>query len=85
MKSGFILLIICHLFLLVGCSRGSGGASIAQDELVRRTQELVDSVAGGDKRPWKKYFAEDCLFFDEKGRNMGKEMLVGDIAPLPGG
>jgi hypothetical protein len=58
---------------------------ITQDELVRRTQELVDSVAAGDQRPWKKYFADDCMFFDEKGRNMSKAALVADVTPLPAG
>jgi hypothetical protein len=48
-------------------------------------QELVDSAASGDTRPWKKYFAEDCLYFDEKGNNMNKETLVGGIAALPTG
>jgi hypothetical protein len=45
---------------------------ITQDELVRRTQELFDSVAPGNQAPWKKYFADDCMYFDEKGRNMKK-------------
>ena len=85
MKSAYISLIISCLVLLSGCHRGARSASIAQDELVRRTQELVDSVGRGDKQPWKKYFADDCLFFDEKGNNMKKETLVGDIAPLPAG
>jgi ketosteroid isomerase-like protein len=52
---------------------------------VKRTQELVDSVASGDKRPWRRYFADDCLFFDEKGTDMKKETLVADIVPLPTG
>lgn len=60
-------------------------ASITQDELVRRTQELVDAVAAGDQAPWKKYFADDSMYFDEKGRNMSKEKLVADITPLPAG
>lgn len=80
-----ILLIISCLSFVYGCSRGAARPSISQDELVRRTQELVDSVAAGDKRPWKKYFADDCLFFDERGRNMNKEALVADIEPLPDG
>jgi hypothetical protein len=46
---------------------------------------LVNSVATGDQKPWKKYFADDCLYFDERGRNMNKEALVADIAPLPQG
>jgi len=58
---------------------------ITQAELVRRTQELVDSVAGGDQTLWKKYFADDCMYFDEKGRNMNKQTLVADITALPTG
>jgi hypothetical protein len=58
---------------------------ITQDELVRRTQELFDAVAAGDQTPWKKYFADDCMYFDEKGRNMNKAALVADITPLPAG
>jgi hypothetical protein len=80
-----ILLIVIVLVCELGCSQRSGKALITQDELVRRTQELVNSVAGGDQKPWKKYFADDCLYFDERGRNMNKEALVADIAPLPQG
>lgn len=58
---------------------------ITQDELVRRTQELLDSVVPGNAEPFKKYFAEDAMFFDEKGRNMDKAALVKDIQPLPEG
>jgi hypothetical protein len=58
---------------------------ITQDELVRRTQELFDSVAPGNQAPWKKYFADDCIYFDEKGRNMNKAALVADVTPMPPG
>ena len=61
------------------------GNTITQEELVRNTQELFDAVAIGDQAPWKKYFAEDAMYFDEKGRNMDKAALVKDIAPLPKG
>jgi len=86
----FSMLLICLMLLgLSGCSRhtrhGQKGAAITREELVRRTQELFDSVAGGDQAPWKKYFADDALYFDEKGRSMNKEALVADIAPLPAG
>lgn len=80
-----ILLITISLFCFFGCSRSSRQASITQDDLVQWTQELVNSVATGDQKPWKKYFADDCLYFDERGRNMNKEALVADIAPLPQG
>jgi hypothetical protein len=58
---------------------------ITQDELFRNTQEMFDSVAAGDQSPWKKYFAEDSMYFDEKGRSMDKAALVKDITPLPKG
>jgi Domain of unknown function (DUF4440)/Domain of unknown function (DUF3471) len=60
-------------------------ATITQEGLVRRTQELFDSVAGGNQAPWKQYIAEDALYFDEKGRNMDKQALVADVTPLPKG
>src|SRR5689334_18154021 len=59
------------------------GNQVSQEELVRRAQELADAVAVGDRRPWTKYFAEDCIFFDEKGRSMDKKALVADVTPLP--
>jgi len=59
--------------------------SITQDELVRRTQELYDSLVSGDQAPWKKHFADDCMFADEKGRFFDKTKLIADITPLPPG
>src|SRR6267142_5155922 len=58
---------------------------ITQDELVRRTQELYDAVVPGNQEPWKKYFADDCIFADEKGRLFDKPKLIADITPLPAG
>ena len=58
---------------------------ITEQDLVRRTQELYDSVVSGNQEPWKKYFADDCTFSDEKGRTFDKARLVADIAPLPKG
>lgn len=63
----------------------SANPAITQEELVRRTQELFDSVAIGNQKPWKDYFAEDAMYFDEKGRAMDKAALVADVTPLPTG
>lgn len=84
-RSFRILLIYMTVISILGCSRSSRQGLITQDELVLRTQELVNSVAEGDQKPWKKYFADDCLYFDERGRSMNKEAMVADIAPLPQG
>jgi hypothetical protein len=58
---------------------------ITQEEFVRRTQELYDSLVSGDQTPWKKYFADDCMFADEKGHFFDKRKLIADITPLPSG
>ena len=58
---------------------------IMQDELVRRTQELYDALVPGNQAPWKKYFADDCIFADEKGRLFDKPKLIADIKSLPTG
>jgi len=67
---------------LSGCRSNS---QITQRELERRTQELFDAVAPGDQTPWKKYYAEDSMYFDEKGRSMNKTALLADLAPMPVG
>jgi hypothetical protein len=59
--------------------------SITQQDLVKRTQELLDAVTDGNQEPWKKYFADDAMYFDEKGNNMDKSALVKTITPLPKG
>ncbi len=83
-----IIIFALALTLPVICvtqSKTAEPARIAEQELVRRTQELFDAVAPGNPEPWKKYFAEDAMYFDEKGRSMDKAALVKDIAPLPKG
>ena len=54
----------------------AGDVPITQDELVHRTQELYDAIVPGNQAPWKKYFADDCIFSDEKGRTLDKTKLV---------
>ncbi|MFN2542640.1 MAG: DUF4440 domain-containing protein [Chthoniobacterales bacterium] len=55
------------------------------DELMRHAQELFDAIIPGNAEPWRKHFADDCLFFDEKGRNLTKAELIADIQPIPKG
>jgi len=78
------------IFLIFFCgsnviSAGERDAGITETELVGRTQELYDAVVPGNQAPWKKYFADDCIFADEKGRTMDKRKLVADITPMPAG
>ncbi len=59
--------------------------SIAEAELVRRTQQLYDAVAPGDQAPWKAFYAGDAMVYDEKGRAMDKRALLADLQPMPAG
>lgn len=58
---------------------------ITEAELVHRTQQLYDAVMPGDQTPWKLYYADDALYFDEKGRSMDKAALLADVQPMPRG
>ena len=84
MKPSFGLFLI-----IVGLARSSSAAEQASDrvidQLVRQTQELFDSIVSGNPDPWKRYYADDCIFADEKGRLLDKAALVADITPLPAG
>jgi hypothetical protein len=84
MKSPMVALCATALALLTSISC-TAQQTITQDDLVRRTQKIFDAVAVGDQDPWKKYFADDCMYFDEKGRDMNKAALLADIVPLPAG
>jgi hypothetical protein len=68
----------------VNCSRSSV-ETVTQDDLVRRTQEIMDAVSSGDRKPFEKYFAADSMIFDEKGRSMDKKAFVDDQSPMPPG
>jgi Domain of unknown function (DUF4440)/Domain of unknown function (DUF3471) len=74
--------VLCLLFSVL---LRAADPPITEQELVRRTQELYDSLVTGDQTPWKKYFADDCTFSDEKDRTFDKTKLVADISPLPKG
>src|SRR6266852_2751359 len=74
--------VLCLLFAVL---LRAADPPITEQELVRRTQELYDSIVSGNQTPWKKYFADDCTFSDEKGRTLDKTKLVADITPFPPG
>src|SRR6266404_6449285 len=81
----FSLMKVLPVIIFATALAHAADAPISQDELVRRTQELYDAIVPGDQAPWKKYFADDCIFSDEKGRTFDKPKLIADITPLPAG
>jgi Domain of unknown function (DUF4440)/Domain of unknown function (DUF3471) len=86
MRLAFSFIILTSSFILAASAFAAApDESATRQELLRRTQELYDSLVTGNKTPWKKYFADDCTFSDEKGRTFDKTKLVADITPLPAG
>ena len=79
-----VVKLVLIIILATALARGAD-VPITQDELVRRTQELYDAIVPGNQAPWKKYFADDCIFSDEKGRTLDKAKLIADITPMPAG
>ena len=84
-RSTTILAFAVMVASLSACTCSRNRAPITQDQLVRNEQAMFDAAAPGDQKPWKKYFADDSMYFDEKGRSMDKTALVEDVAPLPPG
>jgi len=68
---------------LTGCR--AGHQAITQDELVGRTQSMMDAIVPGNKGPWQENLAGDVIYFDEKGRLHDKTSLVNDVSPMPTG
>lgn len=85
MKKAFLVAFLLTATAGVAWLVFAAEPTISQDELIRRSQELFDAVAPGNQEPFKKYFADDAMFFDEKGRAMDKAALVKDIQPMPKG
>jgi hypothetical protein len=83
--ASFIALIGLNLISFAAQRASGGEPAITQEELVRRTQELFDAIVPGDQTPWIKYYADDCLYHDEKGRSLDKAELIADISPMPKG
>ena len=77
--------LISFTLLLLLSFHAVAEEAMTQDELLRRTKELFDGIIAEDNSAWQKYYAEDCLFFDERGRSMDKPALVKEIGPLPEG
>lgn len=85
MNRNYVMCFVAAILMsTASCSRGRGSA-ITQDELVRRTQEIFDATGTSNRAPFEKYYASDCMVFDEKGRSMDKKAFVADQSPLPPG
>jgi Domain of unknown function (DUF4440) len=65
----------------VACRASSAGdvAGILQTQ----TQELLDSIAVGDRTPWSRYVDDDIVYAAEDGSRKTKQQLLEEIQPFP--
>ena len=79
-----VCMLLFALATCSGCTQAPDSGTV-QPDILRKTQELFDAVAPGNKEPWRKYIADDVMYFDEQGHDFDKKALVANIEPLPGG
>ena len=84
-RLAYILFVVCSFIPGGAQTAVKISASITEAELLRRTQELYDSLPSGDRKPWQEYYADDAMVYDEKGRSMDKKAFLADIEPMPSG
>jgi hypothetical protein len=85
MKSCVQPLLLLLVVAIGTACRPKQSSAISEQELVRRTQSMMDAIVPGDKTPWQEYLAADVIYFDEKGRLHDKTSLLDDISPMPKG
>ncbi len=76
--------VLVSLLLSGGAAQKDDPAKISREELVRRTQEMLDAYVPGDQKPFQLYVADDAVWFDDQ-TNMDKETLLKSARPLPTG
>ena len=52
-------------------------------QLERRTQELLDAIAAGNREPWVRYLHDDLIYAAEDGSIKSKAQLLEELQPLP--
>lgn len=76
--------VVLALVVSSGSMQRNDPAKIGQEELVRRTQEMLDAYVPGDQKPFQLYVADDAVWFDDQ-TNMDKQALLKSVRPLPAG
>ena len=66
-------------------ARAADTPDAVKAQLIETTRHLLDAIAPGDKAPWAKVMAEECLYSDENGTTMTKAKFLEELGPLPAG
>ncbi len=52
-------------------------------QLERKTRELLDAIAAGNREPWVRYLHDDLIYAAEDGSIKSKAQLLEELQPLP--
>jgi len=77
--------IVVALLAICVSARAAESPDAVKARLIETTQKLLDAVAPGDKGPWAKAMAEECVYNDETGVSMTKTKFLEQLSPLPAG
>lgn len=73
------LLLLSTLALMSSPPRADDAAI----QLERKTQELLDAIAAGNREPWVRYLHDDLIYAAEDGSIKSKPQLLEELQPLP--
>lgn len=71
---------ICILILF--SLSAAAAPSPAERELVAITETIMDSIATGEKEPWRRWLSDDFVLLDRDGTVKHKQELVDGTAPI---
>jgi hypothetical protein len=79
------LLFLSLALVLPACGKGGQGSDAAREELLAKTQALLDGITAGDKKVFEQTLDPDGLFTDEEGHVYRTPAFIEEIRPLPKG
>jgi Domain of unknown function (DUF4440) len=82
-KLPFLVLFLAVAFL--ACGKRGQGQDEAREELLAKTQALLDGITHGDQKVFQDLLDPDGLFTDEEGHVYRAPAFVEEIRPLPKG
>jgi hypothetical protein len=77
------LLVLFLALALLACGRRGQGPDEAREELLAKTQALLDGITHGDKKVFQDTLDPEGLFADEEGHVYRTPAFIEEIRPLP--
>ena len=79
------ILVLSLSLALLACGKRNQGQDEAREELLAKTQALLDGITHGDKKIFQDTLDPEGLFTDEEGHVYRAPALIEEIRPLPKG